>query len=59
VTELAKGYKTPRFSKFAGEIGESTLEDVVRYHIECGDLAVSENLKMKYFPSSLSKNVFT
>jgi len=27
--------------------------------MEAGDLANNENLKMKYFPSSLTKNAFT
>ena len=54
-----RGYKIPKFSKFAGELGDSTLEHVARYKIECGDLAIDEFLKMKYFPSSLTKSAFT
>lgn len=30
-----------------------------RYLIEAGDIANNENLKVKYFPSSLIKNAFT
>ena len=58
-TELPRGMKIPKFSKFAGEAGESTVEHVARYLIECGDLANNECLKMKYFPGSLTKNAFT
>ncbi|XP_057756481.1 uncharacterized protein LOC130975758 [Arachis stenosperma] len=43
----------------AGEVGESTTEHVARYLVEIGNLANYENLKMKFFPSSLMKNAFT
>ena len=49
----------PKFSKFVGELEESTVEHVSHFQIECGDLAIDEFLKMKYFPNSLTKNVFT
>ena len=32
---------------------------MARYLIEAGDLANSANLRIKYFPSSLTKNAFT
>lgn len=57
--ELARGWKVPKFTKFTGEVGESTVEHVARYQIECGDLANNEYLRMKYFPNSLTKNAFT
>ncbi|XP_057444650.1 uncharacterized protein LOC130736894 [Lotus japonicus] len=57
--ELPRGWKVPKFTKFSGDSGESTVEHVARYQIEAGDLAINENLKMKYFPSSLTKNAFT
>jgi len=41
------------------ELGESTVEHVARYQIKCGDLAIDEFLKIKNFPSSLTKSVFT
>ncbi|KAL2327093.1 hypothetical protein Fmac_020520 [Flemingia macrophylla] len=50
--------KAPKFSKFVGEIGESTVEHIAKYHVEYGDLIPNEHLKMKYFPSSLTKNAF-
>nr|KYP70906.1 hypothetical protein KK1_010146 [Cajanus cajan] len=57
--ELPRGVKVPKFSKFAGELTESTVEHIARYGVECGDLANNEYLKMKYFPSSLTKHAFT
>lgn len=56
--ELPRGWKFPKFTKFAGETKESTIEHVARYQTEAGDLANNEDLKMKYFPSSLTKNAF-
>nr|KYP38879.1 Pro-Pol polyprotein [Cajanus cajan] len=57
--ELQRRTKVPKFSKFAGELTESTVEHIARYVVECGDLANNEYLKMKYFPSSLTKHAFT
>lgn len=56
--ELPRGWKVPKFTKFAGDTEESTVEHVARYQTEAGDLANNEELKMKFFPSSLTKNVF-
>ncbi|XP_027346518.1 uncharacterized protein LOC113858200 [Abrus precatorius] len=53
--ELPRGWKVPKFTKFARDSGESTVEHIARYAIECGDLARNEDLKLKYFPSSLTK----
>src|SRR4051812_34262749 len=58
-TELPRGWKVPKFTKFAGETGESTVEHIARFQTEAGEIANNENLKMKYFPSSLTKNAFT
>ena len=57
--ELPRGWKIPKFTKFVGETNESTVEHISRYLIEAGDIANNENLRMKYFPSSLTKNAFT
>ncbi|XP_058760172.1 uncharacterized protein LOC131633478 [Vicia villosa] len=54
-TELARGYKVPKFTKFSRDTRESTVKHVARYLTETGDLANSENLRIKYFPSSLTK----
>ena len=57
--ELPRGWKLPKFTKFAGDVKESTVEHVARYQTELGDLIVNEDLRMKYFPNSLTKNAFT
>lgn len=46
-TELPKGWKVPKFTKFAGDTSESTIEHVARYQIEVGDIVKNKNLKMK------------
>jgi len=58
MSELLRNWKVPKFTKFAGETNESTVEHIARYLMEAGDIANNENLKMKYFPSSLTKNAF-
>ena len=57
--DMPRGYKIPKFTKFAGELEESTVEHVARFTLECGDLAASEALKLKLFPSSLTKEAFS
>ena len=57
--ELPPRWKVPKFTKFSGDTSESTIEHVARYLIEAGEIARNENLKIKYFPSSLTKNTFT
>jgi len=51
--ELPKGWKIPKFTKFGGETNESTVEHIARYLTEASDIANNENLRLKYFPSSL------
>src|SRR3954467_6672620 len=57
-TELPRGTKVPKFTKFSGQTSESTVEHIARYLTEAGDLAGNEDLRIKYFPSSLTKNAF-
>ena len=57
-SKLPRGYKL-KFSKFAGELEESTMEHVAHFQIEFGDLSIDEILKIKNFPCSLTKNAFT
>jgi len=59
MSELPRNWKVPKFTKFAGETNESTVEHIARYLMKASDKANNENLKMKYFPSSLIKNAFT
>jgi len=58
MTEFPRNWKVPKFTKFDGESNESTVKHIAKYLIEAGDIANNENLKLKYFPSSLTKNVF-
>ncbi|XP_050908201.1 uncharacterized protein LOC127121810 [Lathyrus oleraceus] len=51
--------KIPKFTKFIGDTTEFTVEHVARYLIEGGDMSNNESLRMKFFPSSLTKNAFT
>jgi len=57
--ELPRGYKIPKFTKFAGDTSESTVEHIARYLTEAQDLANDENLRLKCYPNSLTKNAFT
>jgi hypothetical protein len=58
-SKLPRGCKIPKFTKFVGDTNESTVEHITQYLIEAGDLANDENLRLKYFPKSLTKNAFT
>ena len=58
-SELSRGYKISKFTKFAGDTNESIVEHIARYLTEAGDLANDENLRLKFFPNSLTKNAFT
>ena len=58
-SELPPRTKVPKFTKFSGDTTESTVEHVARYLIEAGEIANDESLRVKYFPSSLTKNAFT
>lgn len=57
-TKLPMGQKVPKFTKFTGDISESTVEHVVRYQNGAGDIVNNKNLKLKYFRNSFTKNVF-
>ncbi|XP_015970790.1 uncharacterized protein LOC107494248 [Arachis duranensis] len=60
MVEVPRGVKNLKITtKFAGEVGESTIEHVARYLVKIENLANDENLKIKFFPSSLMKNAFT
>ncbi|XP_050915742.1 uncharacterized protein LOC127130822 [Lathyrus oleraceus] len=59
LTELPRGWKVPKFTKFVRDTEESSFEHVARYQTKDGDIANNEDLKLKYFPSSLTKNAFT
>jgi len=58
-SKLPRGYKIPKLTKFTGDTSDSTVEHIARYLTEAGDLANDENLRLKFFPNSLTKNAFT
>jgi len=58
-TEFSMGWKIPKFTKFIGDTNVCTVEHITRYLTEVGDITNNENLKLKFFPNSLTKNVFT
>lgn len=58
-SELPARWKVHKFTKFSGDTSESTVEYVVRYLIEAGEIANNENLRIKYFSSSLTRIAFT
>ncbi|XP_058758980.1 uncharacterized protein LOC131632215 [Vicia villosa] len=58
-TEKPKGWKIPKYTKFGGETIESTVKHIARYLTESGDMANNESLRVKHFPSSITKAAFT
>jgi len=58
-TELPRGWKIPMFTTFASDTSESIIENITRYLTEARDIANKENLRLKFFPNSLTKNAFT
>ncbi|XP_050919809.1 uncharacterized protein LOC127137385 [Lathyrus oleraceus] len=58
-SKLPARWKVPKFIKFSGDTSESTVEHVERYLIDAREITNNENLRIKYFPSSLMKNSFT
>jgi hypothetical protein len=59
VMDFPRAYKIPKCTKFLREIGESIVEHITRYTLEYGNLTSFEILKMKYFPSSLTRDSFS
>ena len=57
--ENPRGWKIPKYSKFGGETGESTVEHIARYLTKSGVMANNEGSRVKHFPSSLTKGAFT
>lgn len=57
-TELPRGWKVPKFTKFVGDTNESTVEHIALYLTEEGDIENNENLRMRYFPNSLKKCLY-
>ena len=58
-SELPRGYKIPKFTKYAGDTSESIVGHIARHLTKAGDLTNDENLRLRFFPNSLTKNAFT
>lgn len=57
--ESPSGWKIPKFTKFAWDINEFTVKHVAMYQLKVEDISNNENLKMKLFLNSLTKDAFT
>jgi hypothetical protein len=53
------GYRVPKFSKFSGEDGKTTLENVDQFILQCGKPSAVDVLVVKLFPLWLSGTAFT
>ena len=58
-TELPRGWKIPKYTKFGGESSELTVEHNARYLAESGNVVNNESLRVRIFPPSLTKEAFT
>jgi len=54
-TKLPRGYKIPKFTTFAGDRSESTVEHITRYLTEDEDILNNENLSLKLFSKFSNK----
>ncbi|XP_050897183.1 uncharacterized protein LOC127104002 [Lathyrus oleraceus] len=55
-TELPRGCKIPKFTRFSGDTSESTIEHIARYMTEAGDLADSSVERLKSEKARANKN---
>ncbi|GKV42144.1 hypothetical protein SLEP1_g49581 [Rubroshorea leprosula] len=53
------GFKVPEFTLFSGEVGQSTIEHIGRFTIQCGEASGDDNLKLRLFLSSLTGTTLT
>ncbi|GKV01312.1 hypothetical protein SLEP1_g13873 [Rubroshorea leprosula] len=54
-----KGFKVPEFTLFSDEVGQSTIEHIGRFTIQCREASGDDTLKLKLFPSSLTGTALT
>ena len=60
IQQALRGWKVHKsLTKFSEENGESIVEHVAHYTVKKGEVVANEYLKMRFFPSSLTKNAFT
>lgn len=56
---LPRNVRVPNLTLYSGEENQSILEHMGRFTLQIGDLGINQFYKMKMFPSSLTRNVFT
>ncbi|GKV52448.1 hypothetical protein SLEP1_g59025 [Rubroshorea leprosula] len=56
---FSRGFKVPEFTLFSGEVGQSTIEHIGRFTIQCGEASGDDNLKLRLFPSFLTGTALT
>jgi hypothetical protein len=54
-TELPRGWKVPKYTKFAGDTNESIVEHIARYLAESENLANNENLRLNFSLTLIQK----
>ncbi|GKU90775.1 hypothetical protein SLEP1_g4728 [Rubroshorea leprosula] len=54
-----RGFKVPEFTLFSSEVGQSTIEHIGHFTIQCGEASGDDNLKLRLFPSSLTRTALT
>jgi hypothetical protein len=54
-----RGYKVLEFSKFSGEDGETTIEHLGQFILQCGEASANDTLKLRMIHLSLSGTAFT
>ncbi|GKV02584.1 hypothetical protein SLEP1_g15006 [Rubroshorea leprosula] len=54
-----RGFKVPEFTLFSSEVGQSTIEHIGHFTIQCGEASGDDNLKLRLFPSSLTGTALT
>lgn len=53
------GYKVREFVLISGEENKSTIEDIARFTVQCGEAGADDYLKLRLFANSLTKSAFT
>jgi hypothetical protein len=54
-----RGHRVPKFAKFSGEDGKTTLKHVGQFILQCGEASANDALKLRMFSLPLSGTDFT
>jgi hypothetical protein len=52
-------FKVPNFTKFSGQDDTSTMDNITRFVIQCGEVGNVDALKIRLFSSSLLGTTFS